>query len=336
MMSGTMLPVAFTVGTTFLLLSFGNLLAPVLIALLVAYLLDGLADILVRAGLPRLPALGGLFGLFVCALAAALLYGIPMLWSQTVAALTSIPVLLQRLNDLVVTLVSAYPDLLDGTDALELMASLRQDLGGRVQTLLGLLPASAEMLLNIGIYLVLVPLTVFFLLFDKNRILAWFGRMVPAHPVLQRLWPRLVDRLGGYVRGKAYEILIVSAVATVAFYAMGLNWPMLLGTITGVSALIPILGAVVAAVPVVLVAYAQWGLDLQVVWALALYAIIQVADGNLLQPLLMAETVGMHPVALIVAVLICGGVWGIWGLLLAVPAAIAVHVLLDTLVEYRE
>lgn len=179
----------------------------------------------------------------------------------------------------------------------------------------------------------IVPLTTFFLLFDKAAILAWLGQSAPANPVLHRLWPRLVKRLGGYVRGKAYEVLIVGAVSTAAFYAIGLNWAALLGTITGLSALIPILGAIAATFPVLLVAYSQWGMDAQVLWALGLYTAIQVIDGNLLQPLLLAETVGMHPVALIAAILLCGGIWGVWGLLVAVPAAIAVHVLLQTLAD---
>lgn len=323
------LPALLVLGSTGLLLWIGDLLAPMLISLVVVYLLDGLAQRLIKAGVPRRPALGLLFGLFVCALALLLLYGLPLLWTQTVDLLRSVPALLKRIDDLLVMLAAEHPQLFEDTDILELATTLRQDLVRQTQTLLGLLPASAELLLNAGIYLLLVPLTAYFLLFDKEHILAWFGRTVPDHPALRQLWPRLLHRLGGYVRGKAYEVIIVSAVSTAAFYGLGLNWAVLLGTLTGLSCLIPIIGAIVAALPVLLVAYAQWGMDGQVVWVMVAYGIIQAIDGNVLQPLLLAETVGLHPVALIAAVLLCGGVFGIWGLLLAVPAAIAVQVLLE-------
>ncbi len=87
--------------------------------------------------------------------------------------------------------------------------------------------------------------------------------------------------------------------------------------------------------PVALISYFQWGLESQFTYALIAYTIIQLLDGNLLAPLLLSGVVNLHPVAIIVAVLLFGGLWGIWGLFFAIPLATLVHVLLKTWLNRR-
>jgi putative permease len=313
------------------LLSVGDLLAPMVAAVLVAFLIDSAARTLAGLSLPEAVTRPVLYALFLCLLVGTLLYGIPLLWGQVIDLLGAAPMLIQRLGDMALAAAARNPALFEDADVPALVATLRTDLLRQAQALLSLLPASAGMLLNTGIYLFLVPFVTWFLVFDRDRILEWLHRFRPSDPVVLRVWPVLLRRLGGYVRGKTYEVLIVGVVAALSFYGIGLNWAVLLGTITGLSALIPIVGAVAAALPVLLVAYAQWGADPMVLWALGLYTVIQILDGNLLQPLLLAGTVGMHPVALVAAVLLCGGTWGIWGLLVAVPAAITVQAMIEIL-----
>jgi putative permease len=103
---------------------------------------------------------------------------------------------------------------------------------------------------------------------------------------------------------------------------MGLNFSMLLGFLVGISVLVPYVGAVVMTFPVALVAYFQFGWSGDLAWIIVAYGIIQALDGNVLVPLLFSEVVNLHPIAIIVAVLFFGGIWGFWGVFFAIPLAI--------------
>jgi putative permease len=91
--------------------------------------------------------------------------------------------------------------------------------------------------------------------------------------------------------------------------------------LVGLSVLIPYIGATLVTIPVLLVGYLQWGISNDFAWLIGLYAVIQIIDGNILVPLLFSEVVNLHPVAIVVAVLIFGGIWGFWGLFFAIPLA---------------
>jgi len=103
---------------------------------------------------------------------------------------------------------------------------------------------------------------------------------------------------------------------------------MLLGLIVGFSVLIPYVGAAVATIPIALVAYFQWGLGSEFIWILVAYAIIQVLDGNVLAPLLLAEVVDIHPVGVITSILVFGGLWGFWGVFFAIPLATVIQAII--------
>jgi putative permease len=109
---------------------------------------------------------------------------------------------------------------------------------------------------------------------------------------------------------------------------MGLNYAMLLGLSVGLSVIIPYIGAVVVTIPVALIAYFQWGFTAEFGWLMLAYGIIQAIDGNVLVPLIFSEAVNLHPVAIIVAVLVFGGLWGFWGVFFAIPLATLVQAVL--------
>jgi putative permease len=102
----------------------------------------------------------------------------------------------------------------------------------------------------------------------------------------------------------------------------------LLGLLVGLSVLVPYIGATVATFPVALIAFYQWGWGSEFMYVIISYAIIQLLDGNLLVPLLLSEVVNLHPVAIIVAVLVFGGLWGFWGVFFAIPLATLVQAVL--------
>ena len=134
--------------------------------------------------------------------------------------------------------------------------------------------------------------------------------------------------MGNYVGGKFLEILVVWAATYLAFATMGLQFAVLLALMVGLSVIVPYIGAVVVTVPVVLVAFFQWGWSSDFLWLMGVYLIVQGLDGNLLVPVLFSEVVDLHPIAIIVAVLVFGGMWGFWGIFFAIPLATVVQSIL--------
>jgi len=143
------------------------------------------------------------------------------------------------------------------------------------------------------------------------------------------VWFEVNQKIASYVRGKFLEVLIISVVTYIAFASLGLNYAMLLAVLVGFSVIIPYAGAAVVTLPVMFVAYAQWGISSEFLYLLIAYAVIQFIDGNVLVPLLFSEIVNLHPVAIIVAVLFFGGLWGLWGVFFAIPLATLINAVIN-------
>lgn len=122
----------------------------------------------------------------------------------------------------------------------------------------------------------------------------------------------------------------MSAVNYVTFAVMGINYALLLGIAVGVSVLIPYIGAVAVTIPVTVVALFQWGISSEFAYLMLAYAIVQTLDANLLTPLLFSEAMNLHPIAIILAVLIFGGLWGFWGVFFAIPLATLVKAVVNS------
>jgi putative permease len=241
-----------------------------------------------------------------------------------------LPAMVSALRELLLRLPEMYPDLIDEQQAVEMVEQLRLELLIVGQRLLAYSVVLLPTLVSLSVYVVLVPLLVFFFLKDKSRILRWCVSFLPdQRSLVNQVWQQVNVKVGGYVRGKLYEIVIVGVVSYIVFLALGLQFSVLLATATGLSVLVPYVGALVVAMPVALVAYFQFGATNELLWVLAAYAIIQALDGNILAPLLLAETVNLHPNAVIVAILVFGGIWGFWGVFFAVPLASVVQAVVD-------
>jgi putative permease len=189
--------------------------------------------------------------------------------------------------------------------------------------------SSFKNFVGVIVYMILVPILVFFFLKDKNKIIGWVTSYVPDNSGLAaQVWKDVNRQISKYVRGKLIEIVIVWACTFVVFSAMGLQYSMLMSLLVGLSVIIPYIGAAVMYIPIIIVALFQWGLTAQFAYIILAYSIIQLIDGNVLAPLLLAGVVNIHPIAIIVAILVFGGIWGMWGLFFAIPLATLVHVVI--------
>ncbi len=333
---------------------FGRMLTPVVAALVIAYLLEGVVGRLRRVGLPRLLSVSVVFTGFMAVLVFLLFGLLPLITRQVAAILQQLPNYVAQGQAWLSTLPDRYPNLISGPNP-----DPNQSIGARALSdeeiplalisqdqLSALLEATSAELINYGarlvslsgvmgvvsllIFLVLMPVLVFFFLKDKHRLLAWVRAHTPKdRGLVTQVWRDVDAQIGNYVRGKALEIVIVWSVTYVVFLLLGLPFALLLSMLVGLSVIIPYIGAAVVTIPVAVVAMVQFGgLGPEFWWVMIAYAIIQALDGNVLVPVLFSEVVSLHPVAIITAILVFGGIWGFWGVFFAIPLATVVSAVL--------
>jgi putative permease len=301
-------------------------LVPVFASLIIAYLLYPAVRALGRLGLGHITAVVSVFLVFLALLALSIFWLLPLLLQQLTQFGQQIPGMLLAAQAALMRLPEQYPNYISEREVAQFLAALRTEVVALSQALLTYSLASVVGAVTLLVYLVVMPVLVFFFLKDRARILDWLSGFLPSKRELAgQVWHEVERQIGNYVRGKAVEVVIVAAVTFVVFAMLGLRYAELLAAVTGLSVVVPYVGAAVVTLPVALVAYAQWGLGDGFVYALLAYAIIQALDGNLLAPLLLGDAVNLHPVAVIVAILLFGSLWGFWGVFFAIPLATVIH-----------
>ncbi len=314
----------------------GQILLPLLVATVFAYLLEWAVSAMEKRRVPRVIAVITVFISF-CTISLAIIIGIiPLLGHQIELLFTDLPNMAASIQLKLMELPNKYPDLVT-KEQLELVI---QQLGGGISNvgdvLVSFSLASFKNIVTIMIYMILVPLLVFFFLKDKTTILTWLGRWVPNERQLSmRVWNEVDIQIGNYVRGKVVEIFVVGVASYISFVIFGLNYAVLLGVLVGLSVLVPYIGATLVTIPVALVGLIQFGTGDTFLYLMITYLVIQALDGNILVPLLFSETNNLHPVAIIAAVLFFGGIWGFWGVFFAIPLATLVVAVIDALDESK-
>jgi putative permease len=311
------------------MMTLGEMLAPVMAGVIVAYLLDGVVEKCRRLGAPRLSAVILVFLLFMSFLVFALIWMMPRLSAQLTQLVQQLPNWIAQGQEALLQLPDKYPNLFTQSQVNDLIAAIRAGITVLGQRVLSMSVASVVSLMTIVVYIILVPVLAFFFLKDKDPILGWFAERLPRErPLANLVWHDVNMQVSNYVRGKVWEIFIVGAVSYATFTMMGLQYTLLLATMVGLSVIIPYVGGAVVTAPVALVAYFQWGWGADFYWVLLAYGVIHALDGYLLVPLLFSEVVDLHPVAIIIAILVFGGLWGFWGVFFAIPLATLVQAVL--------
>ena len=309
-----------------LIFTLGNMLTPVFISIIIAYLLEGTVIYLEKMGMPRLAAVLVVFIIFLASLLVMIIWLIPMLSRQIVQLLQDLPSMLSNGQKELMLLPDRYPEFISKEQIQQIMGYLTTELTRMGQNIVSISLSSVRGIIAFLVYSILVPLMVFFFLKDKKLIVGWLKSFLPSdHNLAGEVWQEVNFQIGNYVRGKIWEIIIVWGVTYVSFVLLSVPFAMLLSFFVGLSVLIPYIGATVMFLPVGLIAFFEWGWGAQFAYVMIAISIIQALDGNLLVPLLLSGVVNIHPVAIIVAVLLFGGLWGLWGLFLAIPLATLFH-----------
>lgn len=309
----------------------GDVLAPLLAAIIIAYLLDGAISFLKKHKVPRMIAIISTFSVFILLLLIVLFILAPLLVRQATQFVLEIPRMFTKGQEILMQLPEKYPKVISEQQVSELLIGIRTQVTDFSQAVVSFSLSSVSDLLTFMVYLIVVPLLIFFFLKDKETMIEWFQAFLPKdRKLVSQVWYEMNGKIAGYVRGKFVEIVIVWIFSYITFMVFDLNYAMLLSFAVGISVLIPYVGAAIVTLPVFIIAYFQWGYSTETLYLMIAYAVIQFLDGNLLVPLLFSEMVNLHPSAIIVAVLIFGGLWGIWGVFFAIPLATLIHAIINS------
>ena len=310
----------------FFILFFGNILLPVIVSIVIAFLLNGLLKTLVQMNLSYRLSLSitllVFFGFYL-----SLFMALPSLGTQ-------INNLLQNLPTIVNTFQSTLTEMNDyfSEEDLELIFSnLSNQINSLLGSALGQLAGTISLMFNAILYAIMIPLMVFFFLKDKDQLLPLASVILPKeNDFMQSVFSEMNDQLFNYVTGKFLEMILVGSVSYALFAILGLPYAVLIAILVGLSVIIPMFGAILVTIPVVLIGLYEWGISDNFYWLLGIYLVIQILDGNVLVPILFSNRNNLHPVVIIIAVLFFGGIWGFWGLFFAIPLATFIKAIINS------
>jgi putative permease len=315
----------------------GDTLIPFGLAVVLTYFLDGGVQRLARLGLPRPAAFAVVFLLFLAAYVWAFVGPLRLAVRQGIIIARDLPRLEAELHARLASLQDTPLGLLPEAQQRELAAQIVPRLRDWGLRLLEQVTASLPDVAAWVIYLLLVPLLVFFFLKDKEHLLQAFSRFLPKdRELIDKIWLDVEEKTANYVRGTLWRMLIVGLVTGGVFILLDFGYGALMGALTGLSVLIPYVGAMAVAIPLALLGYAQWGLTWELGSLLIAYGVIQVLDGYVLVPYLFALAVKLHPVTIFLATFVFGSLWGFWGLVFAIPLATLVKSFLLTVIEHQD
>lgn len=309
----------------------GKVLAPVIVGIVLAYLFSGMVKKLKQLHCPHLLAVSAVFLVFIGLLLLMILYLLPLLWDQMAGLISEIPTALNSGQVMFFGLHDRFPDVISDSQLHQIMACITTYLSNLGKEIVTFSLASLVSVITIVVYLVLVPLLVFFFLRDGKIIINWFIGFLPEkRNVLESVWHEVYGKIGSYIRGKFIEVALVAIINIIVFWIMGLHYAVLLGALVGLSVVIPYIGIVIVTVPVATVGLIQWGWSEYFLYLMLIYTVIAIFDANVLVPILFAEVMNLHPLAVILAVLLFGSLFGFWGVFFAIPLMALVNVVITS------
>lgn len=309
-----------------------HILLPFVAGAAIAYLLDPLANQLTKRGLNRLVAALLMLGAFVIAFVGVFVLIAPVLINQLSSFIDHIPGYVQRLQSLATDPSHPWLKALIGSTAGggEFVGALMTK---SMDYLTGVLPSlwtKGEAVLSVFSLLVITPVVAFYLLCDWNRVVSAFDDLIPRRQrdTVRGLAREINKALSGYLHGQLLVCAILGAYYAIGLTLAGLSFAVLIGAVSGFLTFIPYVGSLTALVVSSGVALAQFFPDwTRILIVVGVVLVGQFLEGNVLSPKLVGESVGLHPLWLIFALLASGYLFGFVGLLLAVPLAAAAGVL---------
>lgn len=310
-----------------LLWQLGDVILPFVLGGAIAYCLDPIADRLERLGLSRVAAVAVITLVATLTFILLFLLVIPALVQQTAQLIETAPDVFNRLQK---ALTTRFPELMDETSTIrQQLIAIGETIQSKGGELVNGVLSSALGLINMLIFLVVVPVVAFYLLLDWDNMTAKIDEMLPRDhlPVVRRLASQVDKTLASFIRGQGTVCLILGTYYAISLMLAGLNFGLVVGFIAGLVSFIPYIGALVGGVLAIGLALFQfWGDWVSIGIVGGIFMVGQFLEGNILTPKLVGNSVGLHPVWLLFALSVFGSLFGYVGMLVAVPVAAMIGV----------
>ncbi len=314
----------------------GDVIMPFLVGGAIAYFLDPVADRMERWGLSRTLATALIFLVILVTIIPAIIIGVSIIEDQTRGLIEAAPSILANFQAF---LEARFPGLIaEGSPAMEALSNIGTTIQSRGGELLQTALNSAASVINLIVFVVVVPVVAFYMLLDWDRMVARIDELLPRDhaPVIRELAHRIDCTLASFIRGQGTVCLILGAFYAIALMIVGLQFGLVVGLVAGLLTFIPYVGALVGGLLAVGLALFQfWGADnwWMIIVVAAIFQIGQMIEGNVLTPKLVGSSVGLHPVWLLFSLSAFGALFGFVGLLVGVPVAAAIGVLVRYFIE---
>jgi len=273
-------------------------------------------------GLSSAIAFGATYSFFLLLGIAMMVWLAPLVYQQLQSIVLEFPKWLNSFVIFAQDIPEKYPDLVSSDQIKEFLQTLSSQISALSQEFLKAGITGIQNTVTVAINLILLPILVFFFLYDRKKIISGFLNILPSERMmLKNIWVEMDGQLSNYARGKAIEIVIVGSVAAIMFMYFDLEYVALLSVLVGFSVLIPYLGAFIVTIPVAVIGLLQFNLTFDFWLLMGSYLALQILDGNLLVPILFSDAVKLHPVVIILAVFVFGSLFGFWGVFFAIPIA---------------
>lgn len=314
------------------------ILTPFLTGAILAYLVNPVVNVLTRLKIPRLAAVIIVFAILFIIIVLLFLLLIPLIEEQINSLAEAIPNMLAWLQSNLIPKLSGFLGSAEMINIAMIKATLAEHwtkTPGMASTFLNTVVHSGFVLAAWLINLFLIPVVTFYLLRDWNRVIASIRELLPRkiESTAVRLFKECDSVLSAFFRGQLLVMLSLGIIYALGLTLVGLKIGLILGLLVGFISIIPYLGMIVGVTVASIAAYVQFGSIKTVLIVWSVFIIGQVIESTLLTPNLIGDRIGLHPVAVIFAVLAGGSLFGFFGVLLALPAAAVIMVWLRFLNE---
>jgi predicted PurR-regulated permease PerM len=319
-----------------------SVLMPFIFGAIVAYFLDPVTDKLQDKGLSRNRATVTVLGIFLAIIIGIFALAGPLLVEQISGLFTKIPEYLGQLErehgESVKELVNKYaPDF--QTQAKDAAVQYSSQLLKISTSILGGFIASSTSILSFLSLVFISPIVAYYLLRDWDVIVKKIDDLLPRNKisVIRKNLVKIDTIISAYIRGQVTVCLIMAVLYSLNLTLAGLNYSLAIGVLTGILTFIPYVGMTIGALTGLIVAYMQFGFEIQFAWVVVAFLLGNLLEGNFITPKIVGESVELHPAWVIFALLAGGATLGFTGVLIAIPAAAVIGVLTRSSVEaYKE
>lgn len=318
----------------FLLYLLGPILTPFLVGALLAYLTDPIADRLELAGAKRTTAVVIVFVMLTTIVSLLVLIFIPKLSHQIHVMIKQVPAVIALFEEKVIPAIQAYlgEDVSFGDleSLKKLIASHWEKTGDIMAQVVSGITRSGLVVVGWIANLLLIPVVTFYLLRDWDVMIEKIGHLLPRNiePKVSRWATESDEVLGAFIKGQLLVMLALGCLYAVGLWLVGLDLSLLLGMLAGMASIVPYMGFIVGIFAAGVAAYLQFHDPMILLWVAAVFGVGQALEGMLLTPLLVGDKIGLHPVAVIFAIMAGGQLFGFVGVLIALPVAAVIMVFL--------